>query len=410
MDKVIRAAELPVNRCLDMPWADFCKIVHACWAQSTALANWAVQQLARNDVVRTPGMTRMPPVPLCPCPKCTRPKKRGKDRGKPRTQGIDLYAHLQDSDLRPFWDGATVQASSILRESEARYRALRKQVVWERSALPPTFKYPHPLPVHAQAWAARIESGKPVVEVALPGGRVSLELRGGPEFGRQLALFRQVAGGSAARKQLVIRGQMTSGSNGRRTIEDRDPGGGARKHLRILVKLVCEVEAAPRTADRVLTLCTDPAAFWVAELDGRRAWVLNADHIKRTHDWAKVRGWLDAHEDMLDRMAQDSKAERRMKMGRLGQLREAREKRVRKHRSRMRSWMHEITSHLVGFAVRQRVGVVQYKDVDRGFIERFPWARLKGLLADKLAAVGIAIESASGTSAESEGAKFVQVQ
>lgn len=362
MAEVIRAAELPVNKCLDMPWPEFCKLVHGCWAHSTALANWSVQQLAIADLVRTPGMEK--------------PPKRG---------FVNLYAVAKKS--YPdwgWWAGAYKQAGSVLREAEKRYGAMRKDILRFSASLP-TFRYPHPYPVHNQSWEARFDDGKPVVRVQFPGGSVDLELRGGPEFGRQLALFRRLVEGKAKKCALAVRGHLTSSSNRRGTMEERTPGGGDRKHWRILVKFVVKTEAAERTADRVLTLCTDPQALWVAELDGRRAWVLNADHVRRACLWQ------ESHRLRLQRWAEDTKAERRSDPYRRRQFNESRERCCLKHARRMDSWVKESVSHLLRFCLRQRVGTVAYLGRDAGFMPGFPWYKLNARLVDALKAEGIEV-------------------
>ena len=365
MFEVIRAAELPVNRCLNMPWADFCKLVHGCWAQSTCLVNWGVQQLAKGDVVRTPKMKSLPKMPK-----------------------VYLYGLAKKKyHAWAWWAGAYAQANGVLREGEQRYRALRKQIVWDRSAVLPTFRYPHPFPVHNQCWSARYEHGRPVVRVQLPGGMVDLELRGGAEFGRQLALFRSLVDGKAKQCALAIRGHLTSSSNGRQTMEEREPGGSDRKHWRILVKLVVKTEATQRTADRVLTLCTDPAALWVAELDGRRAWALNADHIRRVCEWKA------AHDVLLQRWGEDTKAERRGDPDRRRQFNESRERRCQKHARRMDSWIKESVAHLLRFCLRQKVGEVLYLDRDRGFADSFEWYKLNKRLVDEMTRNGIVLNT-----------------
>lgn len=384
--EVIRAAELPVNRCLSLPWNEFCQLMHSCWEQSTALANWSVQQLVRNDVMRTPGMEKYDKnMPVCPCVLCSIPIMKGKNKGKPKESGINLYRHWTQSELYPFWGGACVQANDVIQMAEKRYKALRYEIIWKRSAVPPTFKYPTPFPVKNTNWEPRIEHGKPVINVALPGGRVDLELRTGPEFGRQLTIFHSLIRGDFKKCQLILRGQYTTSSNGRQTLKERSPGGGDRRFLRILCKLVVRTESAKRTSDRILTLCTDPEALWVAELDGRQAWKLNVDHLRRAVLWH------ESHRVRIQRWSEDCKVERRSNPKRLRQFEESRERCCLKHRRRMDSWIKESVSHLVQFCLRQKVGTVAYTGKDTSFLPGFPWSKLNQRLIDAMKIQGIEV-------------------
>lgn len=376
-DTVIRAFELPLQGCMAETWP----LLRECWRHSTELANWCVFELARAD---GPLLDKHPGV-----------------KGR-KLKGLYGLASETFKMKTGWWAGACISASTICRDVESAYRRERNKVVRLHKQSLRTYRYPYPWPVHASGWKAAglDESGKPWIDVALPGGTVRLHLRGGPEFGRQLTLFRCVVKGDLPRLALSIREQPCSTGCHRPHGAEKAAGGGQSRPMRVMVKMVARLPVLEKPGDRVLTLCTDPRAFWVAELDGRQAWVLNADHVKRAQDW------INAHEDMLDRLSQDTKAERRLRTGRLRQLQEARQKRVQKHHDRVASWLHEITAHVVGFAVRQRVGAVVYHDRDRGFISRFPWARLKGLLADKLKAAGITLHAATD---EGEGGSDAEV-
>jgi hypothetical protein len=132
-----------------------------------------------------------------------------------------------------------------------------------------------------------------------------------------------------------------------------------------------------------LTLCTDPASLWVAELDGRQAWLLNADHIKRACDWQAI------HKAKRQRWAEDCKAERRSSKSHRQQFQDSRDRCCEKHARRMKSWCQESASHLVRFAQRQHVGVVAYTDADKSFMPGFPWHLLKECLSSALAQAGI---------------------
>ena len=359
---VVRAFELPLHH-LEAGERDGWDLLRECWREGTCLANWGVQQLLRADVTRLPEMEKLPKMPLI---------KGVKLKG--------LYGLASESFAfkTGWWAGACNSASTILHTVEQKYRSERLNVLWHRKQDPTTYRYPYPWPVHARGWKeAGFEDGRPFVRLALPGGEVVLRLRGGPEFGLQLGRFRQVVAGNLPRLQLVIRQQGASLGCHRPTVKDRG------KNCRVMVKMVAKLPAKEATGNRVLTLSTDPNAFWVAELDGRQAWVLNNDHMRRAFDW------LAKYDAKRQRLAQDRKAERRMNRSHLADINEAQRRCGDKHARRMQSWLHETAAHLVGFCVRNHVGEVLYLDGERDFIPAFPWHRLKSLLSDKLTAAGI---------------------
>lgn len=374
-----RASSLPVKSCLNLSWAEFCARLHACWEQSTALADWAARELEIRDVVRMPGVEKLPAMPVIP-------KTRD---GRKWLRGLYGLASVTFDFKGGFWKGAAVCASSILRAVERKHRKERSMVIWNRSRSPARYRYPYPFPVHASCWDVEFRAGRPVLTVKLPGGLVELELRGGPEFGRQLAELRRVASGDAKKCQMLITRQRASEGCHRRTTVERAPGGGDRVHYRIMVKVITESLERQALGDRVLTLATDPAALWVAELDGRRAWALNADHVKRACDWQ------EAHRVRRQRWAEDTKAERRASGRKKAQFQASRDRCCDKHARRMKSWCQEAASHLAGFASRQKVGRVLYLDDDKGFLPGFPWHQLKTCLANALAGHGIALHCRS---------------
>jgi len=404
----VRAVSLPVNTCLTMPWGDFCKALHACWEQSTALANWCARELDRRDAVRLPGMgpRDMPPPPKIP------DTKKPKDWKGPKTKGnvlrglYGLAAVALRTD-RGFWAGNLGGVASLTRAVQRKYVQDRPAAIWHGERRSARYRYPYPYGVPAKDWDAEMRDGKPVVVLKLPGveGKVELQLRGGPEFARGLRDFRWVAGcpcpacaevkakgderPTCRKKQLLITRQRASEGCHRRTDSERPPGGAARVSYRIMVKLIVDGPETQKHGDRVLTLCTDPAALWVAGLDGRRAWVLNADHIKRACDWQ------ERHRVRRQRWAEDCKAERRASRRKRRQFQDRRDKACEKQARRMKSWCQESAAHLARFAARQRVGCVLYSDGDKGFLPGFPWHLLKTCLASALAGHGISLFSTS---------------
>lgn len=217
-----------------------------------------------------------------------------------------------------------------------------------------------------------------------------MRLRGGPEYVRQMELFRQVVTGGLPRAEIVIRQKRVPGTMSRPGLSDH------AGNSRVIVKMVAKVPGKERPGDRVLVLTTDPQSFWIAELDRRLAWVLNNDHMRRGIDGHA------AHLRRLQRLSQDAKAERRLSSNRAEFIGERMGQESDKNRNRLASWTHESAAHLVGFATRQNVGTVLYLDRDRGFMPRFPWSDLHSKLASKCAAAGIVFYTESGTTGLAE--------
>ena len=111
---------------------------------------------------------------------------------------------VRASQLRPQLGCPHVLAGQLQRV-QRHYSANRYEVIWTCGQSLRSYRYPQPAAVPNQAWRASYETaGKdggddvPCVSVPLPGGRFLLQLRGGKDFARQLADFRQIVNGTAA--------------------------------------------------------------------------------------------------------------------------------------------------------------------------------------------------------------------
>jgi hypothetical protein len=334
---IVRAVTFPVLAAEGMEWKELNARLTEVWGLATRLANWEVTELAKSDVTRTAKMEKLP--------------KR--DR-------FNLYGRFcKKCPDRKLWDGATQSASSILRTVERSYDAERINVIWHGSASLRSYRYPTPYPVHNAAWKPTLgPEGRPAVDVTLPGGRVMLLLRSGPEFRRQLAAFRILLDDPELRGELSIYRRGT----------------GSKR--RIMVKMVGRfLRKEPTEGVKTMLVRTDPAAFWVAEVEGRPPWIVNADHVKR---------WQAAHEVYRQRIGEDMKHEKQWPSGMWDDMNKSRELRCQKHHDRIDSWNHEATAMLVKYAQRQGVSEVIYDDSCRSYLPAFRWHDLKTKLADKL--------------------------
>ena len=321
----VRAVTLPVGAPVGRSWDELRAALADAWRLSTSLANWAVQQLFRADS-------------LDPA-----------DDAAVRA----WYGYGEAGKKYPAWGewaGAMASAQCVLRAVQWKYLQTRRDVIrGDQRCL--TYRHPYPLPVHKKNWSTDYaDGGFPTVTLNLPGhGSFTLRLKRRADFGRQLAMFRQLHDGAAGRGEAAVY---------------RNRKGD------VLVKLVGRFprrEPGPR--EHVCFLHTDPAALLVAEVDGRPPWVLNADHLRR---------WQAAHAAYRQRAAEDAKREKRMDRRQRHHLNKSRDLRCEKHRHRLDTAVKQVAAQVARFCERQRVALVAYDDGVSSFIpDGFPWHALK---------------------------------
>jgi hypothetical protein len=357
---VLRAVTIPVVGPASCEWPELRAALKTAWQRATRLTNLAVQELLKRDVVRTAEMTKLPPMPAG-----------------------NLYQACMAGSNGDY-AGWSQSAAAILRQVEAKYRARRYERIWLGQTSLPNARYPQPYPIHNASWAAAWhENGErvPHVTVTLPEvGRVTLRLRGGHEFRRQLAAFAQIVDGTAVQGELVLLQQRVNGGDHRNGTTERD-GAGVAFQTRIMAKIVAWLpRQAARELDGTLFVHTDTDSLLVA-LDSKdnRLWIHNADHIRR---------WVSEYQRKLNRWADDQKAEQRP----VASFTSRREAAVHKQQNRMDSATHEAAAQLVGFAARRKFAAIRYDDSEKGFCGKFPWDRLKRLVVEKADACGINVE------------------
>lgn len=340
-NKVIRVAILPVAEPVGASWKELGDALHLAWQDSTSLSNWAAVELVKTDAQRKSTdakLKAMKPVNLYRLGFTTR-----------GFWGVDAWNHCKSS------------ANCVLRRVEKAYRKARFNIIWRASQVVPWFRYPQPYPVHNAEWKAELIEGKPHVRFNLKGERWLIRLKSGAEFGRQLAIFRQIVNG-AKQCELTIYRQ------------------GSQKHT--MVKLACWVPKPEVKTGHTMLVRTDPNAFWVVEMEGRQPWILNADHVRR---------WQMAHKTYLQRISEDTKREKRWPRKVMDNINKARDLRCEKNNNRLDSWAHEATAMLAAYATRNGVGEVIYDDSNKDYLPSFPWHTLKTKLKYKLEAAGLAL-------------------
>lgn len=344
---VVRAMTLPVGVSIGLEWKELNAKLNECWRLSTDLANWCVHSLYRID---TPNEPKTPEA-----------VKKWYGYG----EASKSYAKWGE------WAGAMASAQCVIRAVQRKYIQTRFDVMFRHDAKSLTYRFPYPFPVHNQSWSMRYDHGFPVVSLTLPGikDRLDIRLKRRADFGRQLAMFRQLHDGTA------VSGEAAIYRNGKGDV---------------LVKLVGHFpqREAGKERSHACFLHTDPNALLVAEIDGRAPWILNADHLKR---------WQAVHRVYRQRMSEDLKREKRMSREQRADALKSMDLRCEKHRHRLDTAVHQLSAQVARFCERQGVATVAYDDTIKTYIpDGFPWCQLKEKLRYKLEGMGV--EWIDGTS------------
>lgn len=371
---LLRAVTIPVvgpHDWTEVSWTDLRTALKTAWGQATALSNWAISEFSRRDVVRRPDMEKLPP---------------------PDPKRFYLYQEAREQ----FPGIPTNTVVSILNSVAGKYRKLRFDLVWRNAISLPSFRYPTPFPIHNQAWKASYSEDDrkaPLITANVGGYKLTLRLRGGAEFRRQLAAFEQMVSGEAITGELALYERRVSQGAHRNGIDVNGSEGEQRAMSRIMCKMVAWLPRPKPTAGRkkkqqekLLSVSTSQDSLLVAKVDGREdPWVLNADHARR---------WVTHEARHMQRLREDLKAESRQSPKRDVML-----SRMatwsRKHTRRMDSCCHEASANLINFARRQAVTHILYSDACRDYIPSFPWAKLLTYLTYKADEAGISFAIAS---------------
>ena len=321
------------------------RALDACWSSATALANWAVMELAKADIVRVPEMgERMPPMPR-------------------------VYLYPEARRRFPTLDSKSLAA--ILNDAESRYRKSRLASIWLNRDRLPRYQYPVPYPVKSEAWTVEQRpGGESLLRVRLAGESWTLKLRGGHQFRRQLAMLAQLSSGAACPCEAALYRARAGGSH-HATSSDRKAGGGGRTLLNVMAKLVLWLpRPLPKAAKSgALFVRTEPHALLSAfDADGKRIASFFADHVPRH---------VAEHRRALQRLKADMAVARSSSPARVVQLQERRERLCERQRHRVQSACHQAAAFVAGVAKRQGVAEVRYDDHDRSYVEVFPWFELR---------------------------------
>lgn len=342
------AVTIPVAEPLSGTWDDLRAGLKELWTQTTRCSNWMMTELYARDV-RRKGDEKIPPMPK-----------------------IYLYPEAR----RLFRALPPQSVSSIEQSVKMTYRAKRWEILWTRAGSLPSFRYPTPFPVHNQSWKCWIEAERPVVSIRLRDDWFNFRLRGGHDFRRQLAAFREMANGSAKRCALELY---------------KDHKGV------ILCKMVTyrPKHALASDASGTLQVMSGADVLLVAvnEKDVR-LWTYSADHVRR---WMAQ---IQNHSRQLRRWSEDSKFERRPAVP----FAERRRLACEKQRRRIDSACHQISAELVGYAKRRKFAEIRCDFSEQTYCKTFPWFRLGELIKYKAEVEGLKVTITNGQAQESQAA------
>lgn len=374
----LRAVSFPVARVIGGEWKDFSLALRDAWGRSTRLANWAVRQLLLADSERKADEEKISAMPK-----------------------VNLYKLWQENCERGDWTGGASSANAILHAVEAKYRKKRYEVIWLNSDQPPRHKFPLPYPVHNKDYTLSYaetegEDGQkmqvPVVICNLGGKRWTIQLRSGFQFKKQMNDFADLMAGGALKGELAIYRRRSNGSH-RRTASDKVPGGGQRTSYRIMVKIVghfLRTESSRKTLGSLVVRTGKKALLVAVCAEDKKPWLYHADFLRRV---------IYEYERKRQNISDDMKAENRPASK---ALRERTAKMAYRQKCRLDTEVRRMAAMLVNYAVRRKVGRLEYSDDDQRYFQVFPWNTLRDYVSQACDKQDVEFVLASGEVVESE--------
>lgn len=305
----------------------------------------------------------------------TEPGKNGRPRLLKPPKGIEKKAYHAARATAPELPSGCV--ADICQRVGARYYADRVAVRLSGRQSVPAFRRPMPLSVRTQDWslsALADEHGREHIAARfalldlMRDERPTLGLHAGNERTKRLL-------------EKIIRGEYE-----RRTIELLPAGWARRGAMRAKI-VYRRPRPAELEADGVLTLRTgSPSLLSATTGDGGRPFAWNA---------RSLRGKILGYEKWRREHAQDRKHERRTPASRRRAMNRETGDRATKHHHRVKTELEWIAQQVLGYAVRQGCGTIEYDDTDRSWVDPFPWHLLKSKIAGACEDRGIGFVAAS---------------
>lgn len=365
---VARMIVIPIAGPVDKDWESLRAALRICWANSTHLANWALDDLYLNDVRRGPESdVKMPPLAA-------------------------RYQYPAAREVVPEMDPQSVV--QLLHWVRRQYSAQRYNVIWTGEATLRTERYPVPYPIHNQSWSLKMTlDGDMLVSLRLAGERRVLRLRSGNRYRRQRVMLAQITDGTAKAGTLSIYRKREQGEDHRPEVVERENGGRRKVSYRTMLGIAVYLprRAAEENAN-VLHVRTGGK-----DADGERP--LLTYHVGKE----APQYWYANHALRLccglfrrqRALAHDSKAERRRPRRRMAGIRDAQQLLATKYRRALDAVTHEASALIAKYAGRRKCQKVVYDDTDHAFDLDFPWYTLAERMKYKLGELGIEFEPVS---------------
>src|SRR5690606_14798269 len=234
------------------------------WQETTALANWSLDQLMAAETPRDPSMDRLPDKPA-----------------------VYLYGLARDH--YPRWGRLPAAASlAVLRRIEQDWATDRYKVLWTHERARRVYQYPQPYATGDFKMATTAHEGEErlSVQARIGDARRTLVLSRGKGFRRQRKTLEAALSGPLGKAALteltLMRREVHEG--GHRPDQAVPGNGGApTRRYRIMAKIVLLIPRPRRSeASGTLIVKTHPESLIEAlDVKGDRIWWLHADHARR---------------------------------------------------------------------------------------------------------------------------------
>lgn len=345
---MIRAITLPVigivvndkrlsNNEAKEAWKELREQLKRSWQRSTMLANWATQELMKNDVIREPDQKKLPKMPK-----------------------IYLYGIAKDRfDLT----GWSQSAGCVLRTIEMQYRARRYERIWLGQTSLPNTRYPYPWPMHNQTWKCEETENEMRVNLPLHCGRVTLVLKRATKNKNDLrnVRFQMFCTGEAKKGEAAI----------------------YQKGDDLTVKLVGTFPERTIAKDisGVMHVRTDKDAFLLGfNAKDEKIWDINGDWFRKV---------LVKHDRWQNRFRDDMKLEDRLpKQTRVSRHQSMRDG-ARKFNARQKTFVEQTVAKIVNYAVRRKIAEVKADFSETSYFRHFVWFEFTEKLRTKCQENGI---------------------
>jgi hypothetical protein len=169
------------------------------------------------------------------------------------------------------------------------------------------------------------------------------------------------------------------------------------------LRLELPTPAATEEARGTLYVATDDKSFLYARVKDRKLWRFNADQLPkefRALAWKlkKVPGWIERHDERLQRLADDLKFELRTDSASSEAVAVVRERFVERQHDRINDFIETVTAAVANYARRRRFAQIAYNDQRRNSFggAHFPWFRLEERLRQKTEAHGLTFSNLPG--------------